>query len=391
MIQGLASGLSGLSDADDEYVFLALEGADEWLRPFVRGPARIHAVPMPRSTRQRLARAMPAVAAMWRRRPWRTVAGPPTSDGTVERLGADVVHFAHQWGFQTRIPSIYHPHDLQHLHLPQFFSPEQRAARERWYRTLCAQASMVAVASTWTKRDVEAQYRLPADRVVVVPWAPPTSAYRAPDSEAEEAARRRLGVPADYVLYPAQTWPHKNHVNLVRALAALRERDGLRVPLVASGHRNEHFPAIAAEVTRLGLDDQVHWTGFVSTEELVALYAGARAVVIPTRFEAASAPLWEAFLAGVPAACSNVTSLPEQAGDAALIFDPDDIAGMAEAIRRLWTDAELRTFLVRRGRERIASLSWDRTARHFRAHYRRLAGHALSDEDRAMIDTRAAL
>ncbi|MFN8629646.1 MAG: glycosyltransferase family 1 protein [Chloroflexota bacterium] len=186
-------------------------------------------------------------------------------------------------------------------------------------------------------------------------------------------------------LYPAQTWPHKNHANLLRALARLREAKGLEIPLVASGRRNEHFPVLEELSHSLDLTHQVVWTDFVSEADLLALYGGATAVVIPTRFEAASAPLWEAFHAGIPAACSNVTSLPEQAGDAALLFDPDDVPGMAESIERLWTDAALRAVLIARGSARVSRLSWDRTARIFRAHYRRIAGRQLSEQDEALV------
>jgi len=105
--------------------------------------------------------------------------------------------------------------------------------------------------------------------------------------------------------------------------------------------------------------------------------------VIPTLFEAASFPLWEAFQAGVPAACSNVTSLPEQAGDAALVFDPRDERAIAAAIEQLWTDHELRLVLAIRGRQRVAAFTWERTARTFRALYRQCAGRRLTEDDAA--------
>jgi glycosyltransferase involved in cell wall biosynthesis len=394
VIIGLASGISGFANGDEEYLFLALQGEDDWLRPYVSGPARIVTV-QPSSSlsrRQRIANAAPWLADAWRRRPRRSqgILGPPPSDGTIERDGVDVMHFTFQFGFLTDIPSIYHPHDLQHLHLPEFFSAEQRAMRELWYRALCDQAAMVAVASTWTKHDVETQYGLPPNKVCVVPFAPPTAAYQEPGQQEATSIRRRLGTPDSYILYPAQTWPHKNHSGLMRAIALLRSQ-GLVVPLVAPGQQNEHFAALEQLVFELDLCDQVVWPGFVSPTDLLALYAGATAVVIPSRFEAASAPLWEAFRAGVPAACSNVTSLPEQAGDAALIFDPDDVDGMAAAIRQLWTDPTLRSSLVERGRARIADLSWDGTARMFRAHYRRIAGRNPSDDDRTTSSSQLSI
>ena len=294
------------------------------------------------------------------------------------------MHFTFQTGFRTSLPTIYHPHDLQHVHLPEFFTPEERARRELWYGELCRQARMVAVGTTWTQRDVMQHYHLDQSRVCVVPLAPIITEYPEPgDSELREAAER-LGLPDAFILYPAQTWEHKNHVGLLEALALLRDREGLRVPLVSSGRLNEHFAAIARRAEELDLAGQVRWLGFVSPADLQALYRLARAVVIPTRFESASGPLWDAFAAGTPAACSMVTSLPDQAGDAAILFDQEAPADIAAAIKRLWTDGALRSELAARGRQNVARFNWDRTSRLFRAHYRRLLNQ-LTDEDRDLL------
>jgi glycosyltransferase involved in cell wall biosynthesis len=129
----------------------------------------------------------------------------------------------------------------------------------------------------------------------------------------------------------------------------------------------------------------------VPAADLNALYRLARAVVVPTRFEAASGPLWEAFQAGTPAACSNVTSLPDQAGDAALLFDPDRVDQIADAVRALWTDDALRATLVERGTANIKRFSWDLTARTYRAWYRKLAGRTLNPVDLALIEAPALL
>ena len=96
-------------------------------------------------------------------------------------------------------------------------------------------------------------------------------------------------------------------------------------------------------------------------------------------------PVCEAFSAGLPVACSTATSLPDLAGDAAILFDPEDAAAIADAVLRLWTDAELRADLVERGRERSELFSFDRTARLFRAHYRRVGLRPLSEEDRILL------
>ncbi len=111
----------------------------------------------------------------------------------------------------------------------------------------------------------------------------------------------------------------------------------------------------------------------------------AQFVILPTLFEGWCLPLFETFKEGVPVACSSVTCLPELVGDAALFFDPTDAESIAEAIRLMTMDEDLRRSLVVRGRERVRRYSWERSARAHRALYRMIAGRVLSDEDRALL------
>jgi len=391
VIIGLASGLSTLTDGLEEYLFLTYAGADEWIRPYLRGPCRIltgPAAPRQPMWKQWVGSTLPAVRDAWHRlgllRRWRCVS-LRRSDGTIEKNNIHIMHFTKQSAFFTDVPSIYHPHDLQHLHLPQLFSQEARIAREVRYRRFCEQARMVAVTSTWVKRDLIRHYGLPESKVQVVPWASVLSAYPSPSPEDLAAARQKFCLRDPFIFYCAQTWAHKNHIGLLEALATLGERCGVTVRLVCCGRLTDFFPKIERRTRELGLSDQVQFLGFVSPLELQCLYKLCRCLCNPTKFGAASFPLWEAFEAGVPVACSNVTSLPEQAGDAALIFDPNRPDQIAEAIRRLWTDEKLRRTLVERGKRRVSRFTWDRTARMFRAHYRRLANRPLTEEDRSLL------
>lgn len=387
VVIGLADGLSRLQDGDEEYLFLVLEGRDDWLRPYLSGRCRTLEQRAPSEAARRLkdtiARAAPFARTIWRRLPSGVTGIPdvPRSSGLVETAGADVMHFPVQSAFLTSIPSIYHPHDLQHVHLPQYFSPKVRAMRDRHYRAFAQQAAMVAVASTWTKHDVPGHLGVADEKIVVVPWAPPLAAFPEPTRDEAIAIARRLRLPARYLMYPARTWPHKNHAALLEAAALLRRRDGIEVSLVFTGHRTPEANELDARARRLGVDDLVTWVGFLDGRELRATYALTDGVVIPSFFEAVSAPLWEAWMAGKPAACSNVTSLPEQAGNAAIVFDPTSVDAVADALAKLWTSEDLRATLVRRGRQRVNSFTWERTSRTFRAHYRRIAGVPLSNED----------
>jgi glycosyltransferase involved in cell wall biosynthesis len=156
------------------------------------------------------------------------------------------------------------------------------------------------------------------------------------------------------------------------------------VPLVCTGKKTPFFPEIETSIRQHGLSDQVQFMGYLEESEIKALYALCTAVVVPTRFESVSFPVWEAFQAAKPVACSTATALPGQVGPAGLLFGPDDVPAMAEAIRTLWSDAGLRTDLSRRGSARLAEFSLDRMALHMRALYRKLAG-SMDERDCAIL------
>jgi glycosyltransferase involved in cell wall biosynthesis len=387
VIIGLADGLSRLVDSPDEYMFLVNRGHQDWLRPHVSGPCRLLVSDRPgpggggnRVTRQgaRIVRRLKRVAG----RAWagRAPALAP-ADGAVERAGADVMHFTMQIGFRTALPSIYQPWDLQHLHLPEFFAPEAIANREFTYRALCDQAATVVVMSRWIKRDFVERYSLPGDKVRVVPLAPIIDAYREPSPGDLAETRARFDLPETFALYPAKAWPHKNHLRLLAALKILRDERGLVVPVVFTGAQHRLEVPVRRAAASFGLLGQTIFTGYVDEVQLRSLYGLARLLVFPSLFEGFGMPILEAFAAGLPVACSDVTSLPDLAGSAARLFDPRDPSAIAAAIGELWTDESKRQDLRRRGMARAAVFSWDRTARIFRAHYRRLAGRALTDED----------
>jgi glycosyltransferase involved in cell wall biosynthesis len=392
-ILGLATAFSALEPTGDEYLFLVNAGREAWLTPFVSSACRIvtTAAPEHRPSTLSLLRAdaaarFPAVRAAWRRLAAarsRSYA-LPVSDGTVERLKADVVHFTFQEAFVTAVPSLYQPWDLQHVHLPEFFTARERARRESSYRAFCAQAATVVVASRWVKEDVIAQYGVPDERITVLNVPPVTSAYPAVTPEAVAALRSRHELPDRFVLFPAQAWPHKNHARLFQALGRLRS-EGLRIPLVCSGQRTERHPDVVRAAREAGIAGDIVFLGFVTPAEIEALYRSAHALVFPSLHEGWGLPIVEAFRAGLPVACSNATSLPDLVGDAALVFDPYDVDAIANAIRRLWTDEALSSRLAELGRRRVEEFSWHRTALTLRALYRRVAGHPIDERDRDLI------
>lgn len=309
----------------------------------------------------------------------------PVSDGFYESVG-DVIHFPTQAFTLCARPSIYNPHDLQHLHYPQFFTTATLTSRETIYPAACRLAHTVVVGSRWIKDDVVRQYNINPAKIQIIPWAAPTHAYPPISQEDLTRVAERYALESPFCVYPAVTWPHKNHIRLLEALALLRDQRGLRVNLACTGSRwDDHWPNVEARVRELRLENQVKFLGFVPDADLRAIYRLSQFLVLPTLFEADSCPIHEAWVEDVPVASSNSTALPEQVADAGLLFDATDVTSIADAVQQLATDAQLREDLKRRGRRRLKDFDWERTAKAFRAVYRRAASAHLSDEDRHLL------
>jgi glycosyltransferase involved in cell wall biosynthesis len=383
-VMGLASGLSQL-DGDEEFLFLSNPADRRWLEPHLSGRCRPLDTPggAPTLTAKLMAKGAERLAA------WRYGHVFPvriaTSDALIAGKGIDVMHFTIPGAFLTTTPNLYQVYDLQHLHLPQFFSPYARKWRDVSFARYSSQARCVTVMSTWVKDDVVGHMKLAPAKVRVIPWAAVTEAYPVPTPADLAAAKAKLRLPDSFALYPAQTFPHKNHIRLVEAIDVARRR-GTSIHLVCAGKQNEHYAEIRREIERRELGDLVTFVGFISPLELQCLYRLARCLVFPSLFEGGGMPVFEAFEAGVPVTCSIVTCLPKQTGDAAVLFEPRDAEAIADGLLRLWNDATLRATLVTRGTERVKRFTWRRTALLCRALYRQVAGRPLSAEDNALLD-----
>ncbi len=180
------------------------------------------------------------------------------------------------------------------------------------------------------------------------------------DPDFFEIGRRRK--PQPYLLVASTLHPHKNLDGLLRAFARFRlARPDFR--LVITGLRGFSTRPLEALRAALHLEDAVEFTGWIPREQLYEKFAGAYAFFYPTRFEGFGLPLVEALAAGVPVACSDIEPLRSLAGDAAVLFNPDDPEAMLDAMRRVVMDSALREELSRRGPERARFYSWQNTAR----------------------------
>jgi glycosyltransferase involved in cell wall biosynthesis len=232
-------------------------------------------------------------------------------------------------------------------------------------------ASRVIVGSAHTARDVHDLFGLRPDRIDVAHHGVRVDPEALATSEAE--LRGRLGLGSDpVVLCVAQKRPYKNQEALVRALADERLA-GVR--LVLPGAPTPYERQLAELAAKLGVADRLQMPGWLEDADLEGLYRLATCFALASRLEGFGLPVLEAMARGVPVACSNRTALPEVAGDAALLFDPDEPDALVAALDRLLRDADLRTELAARGSVRAAQFTWAAAAEATIASYRRALAH----------------
>ncbi|OSQ31874.1 glycosyltransferase family 1 protein [Thalassospira sp. MCCC 1A03138] len=256
----------------------------------------------------------------------------------------------------TDTPYIATVWDLQHRMTPWF--PEMSAlgtwdAREQSYKYFLQRASFIITGTEVGKQELMQLYGIPAPRVRILPH--PTPSFALSSAKQETDIRQKKGISGDYVVYPAQFWPHKNHANLLLALKELRERHEtkLQLVLVGSNKGNENYIRQLAE--DLGLTSQVVFCGFVSKSELIDLYQNAQMLVYPSICGPENLPPLEAFALGCPVAAADIPGAREQLKDAAIFFDPLAPSDIVKAIHTVYTQKSLALDLKKMGKIRAES------------------------------------
>ncbi|MGD8904780.1 MAG: glycosyltransferase family 1 protein [Anaerolineae bacterium] len=272
--------------------------------------------------------------------------------------------------------SVVTVHDLGFLHYPQAHTLFQNLYL-RWSTRHNARAATRIVAdSEATRRALLRAYAVPADRIVVVYPGRDESLAPVTDPQILDAVRARYRLSTRYILYVGTLHPRKNLVRLVKAFAALLgslnstpehraggtlDGDG-ELQLVFAGQKGWLYEEIFGEVRKLGLEDRVVFTGYMPEADLPSVLSGALAFVFPSLYEGFGLPVLEAMACGTPVVCSNVSSLPEVGGDAALLIDPLDVEALAGAMYQVISDGVLRDKLVERGMEQMRQFSWRQCA-----------------------------
>jgi glycosyltransferase involved in cell wall biosynthesis len=284
------------------------------------------------------------------------------------RLGIDLVH--HAGGTMPPVrgaPGILTIHDLQPLLEPRNFHPvKQRYLRAR-VGPSARRARLVTALSEHGRRTIVELLDVDPDRVVVVPPGYDVGAMvSAPDGDPAQ----RHGIRRPFFLYPAISYPHKNHLTLVRAFAVVaRERPD--VQLVLTGGAAGAESGLADEIRDLGLSERVRRLGRVPRGDLDWLLQHAAALTFPSRFEGFGLPVLEAMGNGCPVIAAATTALPEVVDGAGLLVDPDDVHEWSRSMMKLLDDRQARDHLVSAGRRRATEFGWAESSARLVAAYRR--------------------
>jgi glycosyltransferase involved in cell wall biosynthesis len=284
---------------------------------------------------------------------------------------ADVFHAPHY----VVSPFVRHPyvvtiHDCIHLRFPEYLPNRLAPAYARvMMRQAGRRAARVLTVSEASRQDILHYLHLPPERVEVIHNALDEALAVSPDPATVARVAERYQLHAPFILYTGNIKPHKNVDRLIEAFAILRRRGVSDVQLLIIGDNVSKSPELRRLVHRFQLHQHVRFLGFVSDEMLAALYRLTRVFVFPSLYEGFGLPPLEAMAGGAPVITSNVSSLPEVVGDAAVLVDPLDAGALADAIARVLSDDALRAELIARGRERVARFSWDAAAIRTHAAY----------------------
>ena len=266
----------------------------------------------------------------------------------------DIVWFLEPARARVSVPYITTVWDLAHRSQPYF--PEVSITgwdwegREQAYRSVLPRASFILTGTCAGKSEIVHYYGVNPENVIVIPFPAPVFANE-DHRDGILDIHKKYGIRGDFLIYPAQFWPHKNHVNVLIALALLKRNKGMTIEMVFTGSDKGNAEHVFGKINELGLHDQVHMLGFVPRSDLRALYSKAMALTFASFLGPDNIPPLEAFALGCPVIASRVSGAQEQFGHAAVLFDPADPEDLASAIVAISENQELRERIVQKGAE----------------------------------------
>lgn len=278
-----------------------------------------------------------------------------------------------------KTPNVLSFADMQQEYYPGFFTEQELRVRKESYKPSVDAADKVIVPSEFTRASLIEKYGTPPEKLAVIHYGFNENFREIKDPDRIHAFKAQHGLDKPYMFYPAATWPHKNHANLIEALYLLKNEARFDGYMVLTGIARGAQQALLELCGTHGLSNMVKFLGYLPYEDLPVLFSGARMMVFPSLFEGFGIPAIEAMACGCPVVCSDATSLPEVVGNAGVLFEPRLPGDMAEKIEMVWKDEAKRMKMVESGYERVKMFDWQSAISKTLQVYSEVSSAAKSD------------
>lgn len=323
--------------------------------------------------------------------PERSVQGYREFRTALKRLNCDLLHVPNPFSIPRALPCPYvlTVHDLlEHMARAREHNGFWRSLHFQLTRRVLRGAARIVAVSNFTRNDIEKLFGIPSDRIEVIYNAIDERFLRGHASAADrELIAQRYQVTYPFLLYAGRVSTHKNVARMIEAFSALKtelERDRAYpdLKLIIIGDDLSGNPDLRRTVVRSGVQNDVRFLGFVPIEVLRIFYDEAKVFVFPSLYEGFGLPPLEAMAHGTPVVTSNVSSLPEVVGQAAVLVNPENVFEIMRALHRVLTDPALRERMKERGYQQVRKFSWETSVRRILDIYRQVADGSYSSRDR---------
>lgn len=265
--------------------------------------------------------------------------------------------FFHLIPIDCGIPNATTIFDIQQDYYPENFDKKTLRNRINLTKQTVQATDLVLTISEYSKKTLIDKYRLPEDEIKVT-YLDADSSFNN-SYEPEKIANVKKKLPFPYILFPANMWPHKNHVNLIKGFTLAKKLYNIPLKLVFTGSKERETKEIEKAIIDNGVRDDVVYLGYIPQDDMRYIFKNASMLAFPSKFEGFGIPLVEAMASGIPIICSHSTCVPEIVGDAAVLFNENNIDEIAYAINMVYSDTSLRNKLISNGIERRKLFSWD--------------------------------
>lgn len=281
----------------------------------------------------------------------------------LNKLRPDLFLSTDGWlSLKTDIPQVDVIHDLNFEHQQDFLKSKYQNYYVKYFPQFARKAARIATVSEFSKNDICSLYNIPAEKVDVV-YNGSNELFKPSDAAAKSSARLKYADGCDYFLFVSAIHKRKNLANMLRAFDDFKKSSGSDSKFVVVGARAGLQDDVDQVLQQMSCPGEVRFTGHLSSADLAEVMGGALCLVYASLFEGFGIPIVEAFNADVPVITSNVTSMPEVAGDAAILVDPLSVEQIAKAMADIAHNDALRTQLIEKGRLQRQQFSWDLTAK----------------------------